>query len=314
MIAWYKLNTNPAPYPGLSPAPENKSSDAKTDTDSAVNPYNPNQPAGRASHSAVMCGSLLVVFGGLLINPADSQIVPSNDLYVLNTGLNIPPGASGYDSDSDPDSASDEEDGVGAGDSDGDGEGTGSGGNTLNSVGPHHRKGGAAAEEHVTEGWLASHELVSTSKSGDKWEWARNYFRLVNNELDQYEPKQKGAVSLTTDGCVKIWINKRLEAESTASGEYLLQSDAALETLLNAPATDKKLQEFLMFCKSIFSEENVSFALEVAGFKATHAGSADVAAIKADAKSIYEKYIGMNWGKWGCSGLRLVLTVLLCWD
>ncbi len=71
------------------------------------------------------------------------------------------------------------------------------------------------------------------------------------------------SVKLTSDGIVRLWTNRRIEAESSASGEYLLQSDSALETLLNAPASDKKLQDFLMFCKAIFSEENVSFALEV---------------------------------------------------
>jgi hypothetical protein len=236
------------------------------------------QISPRCSHSAAVVNDKLFIFGGLSVkSPNNSEnlvIQPNNELFSVEIGLNL------TWSEEEEEELEEEEE-----------EKQENNGNSPTKPLDSSISAENSENNKNCEGWLS---VLMPSEGSENY--ARRYVRLVGNELLTYEEKEKGSV-LISDGIAKEWTNFRAQASSwepflsQISTDPQQGSSNLLEFLLKSHESPQQ-GEFLSFCGTIFSEENVLCWLEMEKFKRKAGDSAgNHTELLAAAQGIYENYL-----------------------
>ncbi len=195
-------------------------------------------PPPRCSHSACMIGGNMVVFGGLTtIRGEDGRtasIQPLDDLWVLETGLDIP-----WCEEEEHELAVDSEVKL-----------------DLPAV-------------QTTE-VPSSSEVWVASQSGEEKAWIRRRALIDKKtlELTIMDMALKGQ-ELVGDARVVVWRNRRSESElrdiPDPSDRNAMED--CLQSLLRSALTSELRKEFLEFCRTLYNFENILFLSRVDKFR-----------------------------------------------
>ena len=231
-------------------------------------------PAGRCAHTAVMIGSKMYVIGGLSPSVVDNRILPTGDIFVMETGLDVDETAP-QDTDVASGITSESEANIG--------------GDQFEST----QKTQALVDlsslgDQVVEGWLSV--LTPAIKADKEDVWLRRFFKLLGTDLCYYQTREKGTC-LIRNGLVKDWSEEweKKEIMLPVDGDDDDPSSMTLEDILSNRSSSQ-CKQFIYFSESRQCAELPSFYLDVEDFR-SGASTSDGMGLMSAATVIRDTYI-----------------------